>query len=145
MTGLATAEVTIASLDPLPVAGSVVAMDPGPQEGLGAIVRLMPEAQAKVPDRIDATHPAPIEAIVASLAPSRDLSDVAPDQGQPASVATTGLIAPEVALSDLDPLDAFEDDAPARPRRSARVRRACRLRGRADRPAAAAAKRAAEL
>jgi hypothetical protein len=130
VTGLATPEVTIASLDPLPVwegvavegsggadsalaagpvAGSVVSMDPGPQESLDAIARSMPEAQAKLPDRIDATHSAPIEAIVASLAPSRDLSDVAPGQGQPASVATTELIAPEVALSDLDPLDALED------------------------------------
>jgi hypothetical protein len=52
---------------------------------------------------------APIVAIVASLDTSRRLSDVAPGQGQP-SVATTELIAPEVKLSELDPLDAFEDD-----------------------------------
>ena len=130
VTGLAPAEVTIASLDPLlalegvaaegsggadgalaagPVAGTLEPMDPGPQESVGAIAWLMPEAQAELPNRIDATHSLPIEAIVASLAPSRELSDVAPDQRQPARVATTESIAPEVALSDLDPLDAFEE------------------------------------
>ena len=146
VTGLAPAEVTIASLDPLAAfegvaaegsdgadgalgaglaVGSVVPVDPGPHESLGAIALLLPqaraEARAEVPNRIEATHSAPIEAIVASLDPSRGLSDVAPGQGRPASVATTELVAPEVALSDLDPLDALEDDLLAVPQEAAEV------------------------
>ncbi len=126
VTGLAPVEMTIASLDPLPalegvlaegsgsaddaleagpITDSVVPVGPGPQASLGANPRLLPEAR----DRIDGAGLAPVEVIVASLEPSRDLSDVAPSQGLPASVATTESIAPEVALSDLDPLDAFED------------------------------------
>ncbi|MEE9210739.1 MAG: tetratricopeptide repeat protein, partial [Kiloniellales bacterium] len=95
VTGLAPAEVTVASLDRLPALVGVAAEDPG---GVDGVLAAGPVAGS-----------APIEAIVASLDPARDLSDVAPGQGQPASVATTELIAPEVALSDLDPLDALED------------------------------------
>ncbi len=91
---------------------------PAPSERGGAIrqqeVRSAPKAlaelPAELPNRIDATRSAPIEVMVASLDPSPDLSDVAPSQGQPASVATTELVAPEVVLGDLDPLDAIEDD-----------------------------------
>jgi hypothetical protein len=128
--GLAPAEVTVASLDPLPaleglatetpdgtvsaveaglVSGSVAPMmGPSPQESLGgAIVRLLPAAR----DRIDAAGPAPVEVTVASLDPVRGLSDIAPSSAPSSSVATTELVAPEVALRDLDPLDALESEA----------------------------------
>ncbi len=93
--GLKPAVVAIATLDPLLTFPSVSA------EGSGG-----------ADDGLDtgrSAESAPIVAIVASLDTSRRLSDVAPGQGQP-SVATTELIAPEVKLSELDPLDAFEDD-----------------------------------
>ncbi len=86
-TGLAPAEVAVASLDPLAALEGVAAE--GSDGAAGLVV-----------------GSTPVEAIVASLDPSRD---VAPGQGRPASIATTELIAPEVALSDLDPLDALED------------------------------------
>ncbi|MHA1151421.1 MAG: tetratricopeptide repeat protein [Alphaproteobacteria bacterium] len=53
---------------------------------------------------------APGQVIVASLVPARTMSDVAPSQELTASVATTELVTPDVVLSDLDPLDALEDD-----------------------------------
>jgi hypothetical protein len=84
-------------------------MGRGSQESSDAIAWLLPEAPAMLPDRIDATRSAPIEAIVASLDPSSDLNDVAPGQGKVASVATTELVAPQIRLSELDPLDALED------------------------------------
>ena len=75
----------------------------------------MPEAP-RVPDqpwRVLMTAPvtglAPVEVVVASLDPSRELSDVAPIQGLTASVATVESLVPEAALRDLDPLDALED------------------------------------
>jgi hypothetical protein len=95
VTGLAPAEVTIASLDRLPSLEGVAAEGSGSADGAFAT------------DLVAGS--APIEVIVASLEPSRDLSDVAAGLGQPASVAATELVAPEVALSDLDPLDALED------------------------------------
>lgn len=132
VTGLAPAEVTVASLDPLPaleglatetpdgavgavgaveaglVAGSVAPMGPNPQESLGgAIVRLLPEAR----DHIDAAGLAPVEVTVASLDPVRGLSDIAPSIAPSSSVAATESVVPEVALRDLDPLDALENEA----------------------------------
>ncbi len=90
VTGLAPAQVTVASLDRLPALKGVAA------EGSGGAAGLV----------VGST---PVEAIVARLDPARDSSVVAPGQGQPTSVATTELLAPDVALSDLDPLDALED------------------------------------
>jgi hypothetical protein len=127
---LAPAEVTVASLDPLPaleglatetpegavsafaaglVAGSVAPMGPSPQEERlgGAIVRLLPAAQ----DHSDAAGLAPVEVTVASLDPVRGLSDIAPSSALSSSAPTTESVAPEVALRDLDPLDALESEA----------------------------------
>jgi hypothetical protein len=103
VTGLALVEVTVASLDPLPTL-ALPALEGVAAEGSGGADGVLATGPV-----IDATRSAPIEVIVASLDPSRDLRDVAPGQGQPASVAATALVAPEVVLSDLDPLDALED------------------------------------
>ena len=129
VTGLAPAEMTVASLEPLPALQGVAAegsggadegleaspianlmapVDPGPQASVGANARPLPEVGDGI-DTAGLAPVAPVELIVASLDLSRDLSTVAPDRELLPSVATTELIAPEVALGDLDPLDALED------------------------------------
>ncbi len=98
VTGLVPAEVAIASLDPLSAFDGVSAEAAGDAD------------HGLVTGRTAIADPAPIAAIVANLDASRDLSGVAPVLVHPESVATTELVAPEVMLSELDPLDAFEDD-----------------------------------
>jgi hypothetical protein len=135
VTGLTPPEVTVASLDPLlafedvaaegsggadddlatdMVASPVSPKGRGPQEDLGVITWLLPESRVQVSVRPPGTRSVPTEVIVASLDPSRGLIDVAPShapsQGLSTSVATTELVAPEVLLGDLDPLDTLEDD-----------------------------------
>ncbi len=114
--GLALAEVTVASLDPLTalegVAPELAPSDLDPLDDLatGPVLDTTRAAPIDVP--------ATIEVIVASLDPSRALRldpsralrDVAPGQGRLESVAATESIASESVPSDLDPLDALEGD-----------------------------------
>ncbi len=126
VSGLAPAEAVVAGLDPLlalegameaameDIAGSEMPRDGDRQESQGAIAGLLPEAQAPLPaalpDAVEAIRSTPVEVVVASLDPSREAIAVAPSQGELVSAATTALVAPEVVLSGLDPLDALEDD-----------------------------------
>ncbi len=65
---------------------------------------------ASTTDPVPMTGPVsvPVEVVVASLDPAHEMSDVAPDQELPASVAIEEAHEPEVTLRDLEPFDALD-------------------------------------
>ncbi len=78
-------DVPASTTDPVPMTGPASMTDPAP-----------------------VIDPAAVEVVVASLDPAPEMSDVAPDQELPASVAIVEVREPEVTRRDLEPLDVLD-------------------------------------